>query len=151
MKIRKSLLRANALYLGIAALAGLLFDVRGILFATGPQGRILGSSPHAGIGFIEAHGLALILSVLLWRAAPARCWHLTALAIEVLLGTANLVFWQIFVAGNALAVGYITTALHWIFAAVQLVSALIRPRMREVGGDFEEAKHRVVASPSGVS
>jgi len=58
----------------------------------GPAGRIVGSGPHAGIGFIEAQGLAFILSVLLWRAAPVRSWHGTGAAVEALLGTANLVF-----------------------------------------------------------
>jgi hypothetical protein len=121
--IRRLILRANALYIGGAALAGLVFDVRGILFGVGPQGRILASAPHAAIGFIEAHGLALILSVLLWRAAPTRSWLLTAIAVEVLLGTANLVFWEMFVASDALLLGYVTTALHWTFALAQFIAA----------------------------
>jgi hypothetical protein len=102
----------------------MIFDLLGVYLGTGPQGRILSQAPHAGIGFVEAHGLALILSVLLWRAVPARSWHLTALALEVLLGTANLVFWDIFIAGEALAMGYITTLLHWIFAGLQLFAAI---------------------------
>jgi hypothetical protein len=53
-----------------------------------------------------------------------RSWHLTALAMEVLLGTANLAFWQMFIAMDALAVGYVTTVLHWIFALAQLWSAI---------------------------
>ena len=48
----------------------------------------------------------LILGVLLWRAEPLRSWHLTAAAVHVLLGTANLVFWQIFIAADMLAGGY---------------------------------------------
>ena len=122
--IRRVILRANAFYLGAAAVAGLLFDVRGILFGTGPQGRVLASAPHAGISFIEAHGLALILAVLLWRAAPVRSWHVTALAVDALLGTANLVFWQMFIAADALAVGYVSTTLHWIFVGLQMLGIL---------------------------
>jgi hypothetical protein len=49
--------------------------------------------PGGRIGFIEAHGLALIIGVPLWQAAPLRIWHLTAAAVHLLLGTANLVFW----------------------------------------------------------
>jgi hypothetical protein len=51
-----------------------------------------------------------------------RSWHFTAAAIHVLLGTCNLVFWQIFPAANMLAGGYITTSLHWIFVVLQLAA-----------------------------
>jgi len=108
------ILRGNALWLTIGSVGGLLMDVLGIFFARGPQSSIVAAAPHAGIGFIEAHGLALIFSVLLWRAAPLRSWHLTAAAVDVLLGTANLVFWQVFIAGDMLAAGYITTSMHWL-------------------------------------
>jgi hypothetical protein len=121
--IRRAILRANAVYIGAAASAAFVFDVRGVLYGLGPQGRILASVPYAGISFIEAHGLALILAVLLWRAAPVRAWHLTAVAMEVLLGTSNLVFWQLFVATDALAMGYVTTTLHWMFVFSQLLAA----------------------------
>jgi hypothetical protein len=86
--------------------------------------RILENAPYAAVGFIEAHGLALILAITLWRMMPARSWHLTAAAMEVLLGTSNLAFWQIFVAADILAVGYVTTGLHWAFVALQLLAAL---------------------------
>jgi hypothetical protein len=117
------LLRANALYIGVAGSAGLLFDIRGVLYGLGPQGRVLAAAPHAAIGLVEAHGLAVILAVLLWRATPSRAWHLTAVAIEVLLGTSNLAFWSLFVATDALMLGYLTTGLHWMFVALQLTAA----------------------------
>jgi hypothetical protein len=122
--VRRLILRANALYIGLAGLAGMLFDIRGVLYGLGPQGRLLAQAPHAGIGFIEAHGLAVILAVLLWRAAPARSWHLTAVAMEVLLGTSNLAFWDMFVATDALTVGYVTTGLHWMFVLLQALAAV---------------------------
>lgn len=120
---RKAILRANALYIGCAAVAGLIFDFAGVYLGSGPQGRVLSQAPHAGIGFVEAHGLALILSGLLWRAVPARSWHLTGVTLEVLLGSANLLFWDIFVVGDALALGYVTTSLHWSFAGLHLLAA----------------------------
>jgi hypothetical protein len=122
--VRRLILRANALYIGLAGLAGMLFDIRGVLYGLGPQGPLLAQAPHAGIGFIEAHGLAVILAVLLWRAAPARSWHLTAVAMEVLLGTSNLAFWDMFVATDSLTVGYVTTGLHWTFVVLQAVAAM---------------------------
>ena len=104
----------------------MLMDIPAAFFSRGPAKELLAQAPHAAIGFVEAHGLALILGVLLWRAAPARSWHLTAVAVHLLLGTANIVFWQIFVAGHVLVMGYITTALHWLFVVLQLLAALAR-------------------------
>jgi hypothetical protein len=122
--MRQRILLANALYLTLASLGGLLFlDIPGAFFSRGPAAGILAQAPHAAVGFVEAHGLALIFGVLLWRAAPVRSWHVTAVAIHVLLGTANLVFWQIFITANLLAMGYITTGLHWLFVALQLFAA----------------------------
>lgn len=121
---RRSLLRANALFLLLAGAGGLRSDILGIFFGQGPVGRIVAAAPHAGIGFVEAHGLAVILGVLLWRVAPERNWHLAAAAIHVLLGTANLAFWSFFVAADMLAMGYVTTSLHWLFVALQLAAAL---------------------------
>jgi hypothetical protein len=121
--IRKTILRANALYLLIASVGGFLADVLGIFFLVGVQSRVMMNAPHAGIGFVEAHGLAFIIGILLWRAAPSMTWHLTATAVHVLLGTANLVFWQIFVAADVLVAGYVTTSLHWLFVVLQLAAA----------------------------
>jgi hypothetical protein len=143
MTIRQLILRANALYIGCAGCAGIIFDVRGVLYGLGPQGRALAAAPHAGIGFVEAHGLAVILAVLLWRARSERVAHLTAFAVVALLGTANLAFWQSFVAMDALVMGYVTTALHWTFAALNLGAALQSPlrsddRTPSVGGEATE-------------
>ena len=130
--VRQFILRANALYIGIAGSAGMIFDIRGVLYGLGPQGRALADAPHAGIGFVEAHGLAVIIAVVLWRARPERAAHLTALAVVALLGTANLAFWQAFVAMDALTMGYVTTALHWTFVALNLVAAVqLSPAIRE--------------------
>jgi hypothetical protein len=137
--VRRLILRANALYIGVAGFAGMIFDVRGVLYGLGPQGRALANAPYAGIGFVEAHGLAVILAVLLWRAMPERSAHLTALAVVALLGTANLAFWQVFVAMGAWTMGYVTTALHWTFAALNLGAALTMHR-----SEHGERVHRAV-------
>jgi len=122
--MRHLILRANALYIGVAGCAGMIFDIRGVLYGLGPQGRALANAPYAGIGFVEAHGLAVILAVLLWRAKPERSAHFTAAAVVALLGTANLAFWQAFIAMDALVMGYVTTALHWTFFVLNLGAAL---------------------------
>jgi hypothetical protein len=121
--IRKTILRANALYLLVASVAGFATDLLGIFYSFGAQSRVMMHAPYAGIGFIEAHGLAFIIGILLWRAASSTVWHLTAAAVHVLLGTANLVFWQIFVAADVVWAGYVTTSLHWLFVLLQLAAA----------------------------
>jgi hypothetical protein len=121
---RLAILRANAVYLLIAASSGMLNDIIGIFFARGPVAYVVHHAPDAGIGFIEAHGLAFIIGMLLWRAEPSRAWHLVGVAVHVLLGTSNLVFWQLFIAADVLMMGYVTTSLHWLFAGLQFYAAV---------------------------
>jgi hypothetical protein len=85
-EIRKAILRAGPLYLPVAQLRGLRADVLGSLFGSGPVMPILAAAPHSGIGFIEAHGLASIISVPFWQATPDRSWHLTGAAVHTLIG-----------------------------------------------------------------
>jgi hypothetical protein len=120
---RRIILRANAVFLLVAGASGMAADLAGAFFAIGPQRQILAAAPHAAIGFVEAHGLAFIIGVLLWRAEPARLWHFTAAAVHLLLGISNLVFWQIFIAADALWGGYVTTSLHGAFVILQLWAA----------------------------
>jgi hypothetical protein len=124
LPFRTLLLRANAVFLLAASTAGMISDLAGAFLLRGPVGLVLEKVPHAAIGFVEAHGLAFIIGVLLWRAEPARLWHGTAAAVHVLLGTSNLVFWPLFGFAGMLAVGYVTTVLHGAFAALQLAAAL---------------------------
>src|SRR5262245_18377047 len=139
LAMRRLMLRGNALYLGLASVMGQVgLDIRGIFFGTGPEGRILAGAPYAGVGFLESAGLALILSVLMWRAAPTRSWHLTGVATTALLGTANHVCWGIFAAADILPMGYLTTALHWSFALAQLAAAIAAPGARQA--DLEVSK-----------
>ena len=134
--VRRKILRANAIWLVIAASGGLLMDVLGIFFGRGPQSGIGAVAPQAGVGLIEAHGLALIFGVLLWHAErPLRYWHFTAATAHALLGVANLVFWQYFIAGGMLVAGYLTTLLHWLFVALQLWAAIgtLKPITKNTG------------------
>lgn len=129
LQSRRRILRANAIFLTVMSCVGLLIDIAGIFFSKGPQSSILrsgpdGSLPVAGIGFVEAHGLALILGITLWRVPSSPPWHLTAAAIHLLLGAANLTFWNIFVESDMLALGYLSTILHGVFMALQLTAAV---------------------------
>ncbi|MCG6166793.1 hypothetical protein [Leptospira sanjuanensis] len=125
LSARVFLLRINGVMLMIASLGGfIILDVLGIFFGKGPARFLLEGQEFIGIGAFEAHGLAFILGVLLFRAGkePKRYWHVTAVAIHALLGTANILMWGIFIAVNSLPMGYATTAMHWIFVFLQLLA-----------------------------
>jgi hypothetical protein len=117
------ILRANAIYLLVASMLGTGMDIAGIYFGFGPEARAIASAPLAGLGFLEAHGLAFILGCVLWSQTSTRFAHLTAFAVVALLGTCNLAFWDLFVSTDSLAVGYLATSGHWFFATLQLIAA----------------------------
>ncbi|MFM9846503.1 MAG: hypothetical protein ACKVP3_05005 [Hyphomicrobiaceae bacterium] len=125
MTPRKMLLRANALYLLAAAAGGLSTDLAGAFLGSGPFAKVLAAAHDTAIGFVEAHGLALIIGCLLWQAEPVRKWHLAAAAVHALLGICNLTFWQLFIAADMLAMGYVTTSLHGLFLALQLTASAV--------------------------
>jgi hypothetical protein len=126
--LRQRILKANAAFLGgFGSVSFFMLDVRGIWFGSGPQAAVLRGEPASGIGFLEAHGLAVILAVWFWRAGraadPERAWHLTAAAVHTLLGTCNIALWRIFVLCDVLTLGYVSTALHGLFAILQFAAA----------------------------
>ena len=124
---RQKLLKANALFLLTAGGLGFITDIVGIVTGAGPQARILAAAPHAGIGFVEAHGLAFIFGVLLWGAAATRQWHVTAAAIHALLGISNVCLWGIFTATDMVGMGIVVTALHGLFVLMQVTAAAEAP------------------------
>lgn len=120
--LRNLIVRGNALFLMLASTGGLVADIAASFFGRGAEAALLADSPGAGVGFIEAHGLALIIGVAAWSAAYARQWHLGLTAVHALLGTVNLAFWQVFIDTDLLAVGYATTILHFAFVAAHLLA-----------------------------
>src|SRR5262245_28977031 len=73
---RTTFLRANAYYLLAASAGSLVMDVLGSFFLRGPESRLIAAAPFTGAGFLEAHGLALILGIWFWCAPSSRSWHL---------------------------------------------------------------------------
>ena len=117
------LLRADGAWLAVIAAPMLISDLAGAFAGWGPLATVLKAAPHSAIGFVEAHGLALILGIVLLRAQPSRGLHLTAAAVHLLLGSANLAFWQLFLSTGQLTAGYVTTSFHFLFATLQIVGA----------------------------
>jgi hypothetical protein len=94
----------------------------GHFFGVGPLAATHGS-PHT-IGGFEAHGFAIIIGALLFRAAALadrQLWHVVGLTTHLFLGAANLLFWSSFVHHNVVTVGVTATALHVIFVVAQAI------------------------------
>ena len=118
-------MRLDGAFLALAGGAAILAETVGHFFGVGPLAGMRGS-PYT-IGGFEAHGLAIIIAILLLRGATLadrRLWHAVGLSTHLLLGSANLLFWNAFVQQNLIGVGVVTTALHAAFAAAH--SACLR-------------------------
>jgi hypothetical protein len=75
-KLSRWTLRLDGIFLALAGSAAMLTETLGHFLGVGPLARML-ASPYT-IGGFEAHGLAIIISVLLIRASALtdrRLWH----------------------------------------------------------------------------
>ncbi|MCG8351562.1 MAG: hypothetical protein MI924_27665 [Chloroflexales bacterium] len=115
--MRTLILRADAIPLAFFGLSGITMDLLGYFAGIGAWKDVFLNNPLA-IGAVEAHGLAIIIAVLLIRHAAAQdttTWHVTAVAVHLLLGICNLVFWQVFIDVAIAPIGVVATAYHFVF------------------------------------
>jgi hypothetical protein len=121
------LLVINGVALALTGFVQSMFDLGGHFLNKGPLGPSLHGNLDA-LAFFEAHGLAVIIGVLLvlHRNAPDARWHWIASATHILLGGANLMFWPIFSQYDLVPMGIVATAMHMFFAAVQFAAAGLR-------------------------
>jgi hypothetical protein len=77
----------------------------------------------AGIGFVDAHELALIPGVVLWAVSPRPSWQVAAASLHALFAATNLAHWEFFVAADLVTMGYVTTAAHVLFVVVGVVAS----------------------------
>jgi hypothetical protein len=122
LKARQTLLRANGAFLMLVGGAQMIFELLSHYFGAGPWARIFENSPFT-IGFQEAHGLAFLIGVLLFGLAaldPKKAWHSFAACVHVLLGGANLLFWQSFVFWGLTTMGGIATVFHGLFLVAHI-------------------------------
>lgn len=123
-----TLLFINGCFLLVAGGSALVSELCAYFVDIGPEAAAFHLSPYA-IGFVEAHGLAILTGLLLVRASRGsqkRFWHLHAILVHLLLGGANLLFWQSFVQFGYLPVGIITTILHSLFLVTQMLAFFSR-------------------------
>lgn len=118
---RRAIVAANGAFLALVGGAQVVFELLSHFAGAGPLGDRFTGSPYT-IGFVEAHGLALVFGIWMLRVArstPAREWHATAVGIHVLLGGANLLFWDAFVTMDLAPAGVVATLFHGAFVLAQ--------------------------------
>ena len=119
---RRRLLLANGVFLVVVGGVQVVFELVAYFAGAGPYGEIFKESPYA-IGWVEAHGLAFLIGVLLIAVAARdgrRFWHLFAAAVHTLLGTANLVFWESFIVFGMVPMGIAATVVHFVLVAAHV-------------------------------
>lgn len=101
------LLRANGLLLSVVGAVASVADLAGHFLGLGPHGARLFGDPGT-LRHFEAHALAIIVGVVLFRCAPRadNAGHLLGAAVHGLLGASNLMFW-------ASAEHYLRTLFTW--------------------------------------
>lgn len=117
--VRRRLFLANGVFLVVVGGVQVVFELVAYFFGRGPYGDIFEGSPYT-IGWVEAHGLAFVVGVLLLTVAAGdgrRVWHVLAAGVHLLLGTANLVFWSSFVVFGVVAMGVAATVVHVVLVA----------------------------------
>lgn len=116
---RKNLISLDAIFLTVMSIFGLSADLLSYTSGTGPFRDLFLANPLA-IGVVEAHGLALIAAggALISRAS-GRTAHANFAAIHLLLGTANIAFFYVFINVEAGTMGVVITTIHLAFAIVQ--------------------------------
>lgn len=121
MLIQKIILRVNAVFLLSVGFVQLVSELLSHFIGAGPLGGRFTASPYT-IGFFEAHGLAVLIGILMFNASlekPKRFWHLFAVSVHLLLGGANIVFWDSFVTLDFVPAGIIATIFHSLFILAQ--------------------------------
>ena len=127
MSLNKLILRLNAGFLMLIGFLQMTFELLSHYKGVGPLADRFIASPYT-IGFFEAHGLAVLMGVLLWRASakPERFRHQFAVVVHILLGGANLLFWNSFVQLNFVLPGIVATVFHGIFIVSEIYCARSR-------------------------
>lgn len=112
----KTVVLISAAFLGVAGSVQMLLEIAGHFAQIGPYAEQFANSPYT-IGFFEAHGLAVLTAVaLFWHrnSDQLHLWNRFAFTVHLLLGGANLLFWQSFVTFDFLMPGIIATTLHGV-------------------------------------
>ena len=111
----RGVLRGDAVFLFAAGLFGVVSDLQSYASGTGPFGRTFHQNPTV-IGVVEAHSLAVLVAVSIWCLAHTpRFGHWVALVAHLIMGTSNVIWFDVFRNVNAATQGVAVTVVHFVF------------------------------------
>jgi hypothetical protein len=122
-RARRTVLLADGLFLALVGGVQIIQELLAHYAGAGAYADIFADSPYT-LGWFEAHGLAVLVGLLFLTIATRdlrRFWHTFGLAVHVLLGGANLLFWASFTAFDAIPMGILATAAHVLFVVAHAV------------------------------
>lgn len=119
------LLKVDGIFLIVSGAFGLIADLASHIAGAGPFGNVFLANPLV-IGVVEAHGLAVLtgFAACIVGARAARYWHWHLALTHLLLGGANIAFFEVFENVGARGAGMAVTAVHFAFVALQAGAAL---------------------------
>jgi hypothetical protein len=134
VRARRTLMIVNGCFLAAVGAVQVVFELLSYFRSGGPYRAIFHKSSYT-VGWVEAHGLAVLVGLLFLAVAARdgrRFWHVFAMAVHLLLGTANIVFWHGFTEFGVLPPGIAATIAHGAFVLSHGV-ALSVSRRRPAG------------------
>ena len=120
------LIAIDGLFLILSGCFGLVADLVSYLAGVGPFGAIFHGDAVV-IGVVEAHGLAVLTGIAAWAGrarSSRRYWHWHLAATHLLLGGANIAFFDVFERVRAWPGGIGVTAVHFALVILQIAFAL---------------------------
>ena len=123
-------LRGDALFLAVAGVFGLVSDLRSYGTGSGSFGRTFYQNPTV-IGVVEAHSLAVLIAVSVWFLAHTpRFGHWVALVAHTIMGTSNIIWFDVFRNVNAETQGVAVTVVHFVFVILNAFFAIRKTSLR---------------------
>jgi hypothetical protein len=121
--MRQTLLRTDAIFLGLAGLFGLVSDLLSWTKGAGPFGGLFHTNPTV-IGVVEAHAQAILISFVLWYfvAKPQTVFgNWIAMLTHAVLGISNLIWFDVFRLVRAETNGAAVTIVHFVFVLLNAI------------------------------
>ena len=124
--MRTTILRVDAIFLGLAGLFGVVSDLLSYLSGSGPFGRTFYENPTV-IGVVEAHALAMLTAGALWYFAKKHdttFGNWIGLIAHAVLGVSNIIWFDVFTRVNAQTQGVAVTVVHFLFVLLNAFVAV---------------------------
>ena len=118
--MRRTILRADAVFLALAGVFGLVSDLLSHLSGTGPFGTTFYENPIV-IGVVEAHALAVLTAVTLWYLSQKQAGtfgNWVGVCAHLILGGSNIIWFEVFGRVQAETQGVAVTLVHLAFATL---------------------------------